>query len=278
MAFWARALFKNEVFIVPTKQNTYVSVLDEPPLAIPTRVLVELPKYSIVAYGQEARPVEHAGLKQAKVVVPFSAVEIFDEAAAILYLRAVMYAVLGKSFFLKPRVYLSQLSQVSPFMQELWQYVLGQAGAREVETVNPLLAVAAGAGLPINASAGFAIGWWDDDHLLLGLVAFGHIQYEQDFVFPGNLADANRDELASFFSQCWDQFLIKLPGEFRTIIAVEGGIISIANDDPILATIFSQLAGSPIGVLPRNVEILGMKKLIGELKATRFSGSRFEQE
>lgn len=258
MALSARAFWQNEIVLTVTSQQTYMSAPEQKVYILPTRVLVELPNYKIVAYGHDARPVEHAGVKQAKVIYPASAFEIFDEAATVVYLRAVMQMVLGKSFLLRPRVYLSQPSQVTPFMQELWQLVLYQAGAREVQTVHPLLATAVGAGLPVADSHGYAVAWWDDDQILLGLVAFGHVQYETSFA---GINEQLREDLAANFAQAWQQFLTQLPSEFRLTVASEGVVVTTDNDDPVLPSVLSQAAGTPVVVVPRTVEILGMKEV-----------------
>jgi len=258
MALSARPLWQNEVWLTVTSRQTFISAPNEKIFVLPTRVLVELPSYKIVAYGHEARPVEHAGVKQARVIYPISAFEIFDEQASVVYLRAVMQMVLGKSFLLKPKIYYSQPTNVTPFMKELWQLVLYQAGAREVRAVNPLLATAVGAGLPVADSHGYGVVWWDDDQLLIGLVAFGHVQYEMSF--PG-IDEQPRDDLAATFAAAWSKFLASLPGEFRNTVASDGVVLTIDNEDPVLPGILSQAAETPVVVVPRTVEVLGMKEI-----------------
>jgi rod shape-determining protein MreB len=259
MAISARPLWQNEVFLTVTNRQTYVSASGEKVFIMPTRVLVELPSYKIVAFGHEARPVEHAGIRQARVMYPASEFEIFDEEASVVFVRAVMQMVLGKSFLLRPKVYLSQPSQLTPFMQELWSMVLYQAGAREVSTIHPLLSTAVGVGLPLGDSHGYAVGWWDDDQLILGLVAFGHVQYEQSYPL---LQDQPRADLARSFATAWQDFLNQLPQEFRLSVGTEGGVVTIDNEDPLLAAELSTAAGAPIIIVPRSVELLGMKQYI----------------
>lgn len=235
-----------------------ISAPKEKVFVMPTRVLVELPSYKIVAFGNEARPVEYAGLKQARVIHPFSATDIKDEQASVVFLRAAMQMVLGKSYFLKPRVLLSQPFEISPFMAELWQILLHQAGAREVIRVNPLLATALGAGLPVGDGHGYALGWWVDNRLILGLVAFGHVQFEQQYLL--NLSD-DRVDLADKMSQAWPKFVASLPIEFRQTVTSEGLLLTIDNDDPQLPMTMARDLGVPVQILPRTTEVLGLAQM-----------------
>jgi hypothetical protein len=259
MAISARSLWRNEIVLAVTNRQTSISAPHEKIYVLPTRVLVELPSYKIVAFGHDARPVEHAGLKHAKVIYPASAYEIFDEEATEVFLRAVMQMVLGKSFLLRPKVYLSQPGNVTPFMQELWQSVLYKAGAREVNTIHPLLATAVGAGLPVSQPHGYAVGWWQDDSLVFGLLAFGHVQFEKSWSSP---VEQERDSQAAFFSQAWKEFLTEIPNEFRTTVAAEGVLVLIDNDDPLLAPTMTKAAKTPVIIVPPSTEILGMKELV----------------
>lgn len=242
-----------------TEEQTYASVPgeDEKVFVLPTRVLVELPNYHIIAFGHEARPVEHAGVKNAKVISPCTSREIFDQTATTVFLRAVMQMLLGRAFLLKPKVYLSQTSQVTPFMQELWQVCLFQAGAREVTVVHPLLATAAGAGLPVADSHGYAVGWWGEGRLLLGLLAFGHVQFQQEFEL--NMT-GNMNERSKKFRECWLEFLQNLPSEFRTTLAQEGMLLNADGLEPTLPAQLSRISEVPVVVVPRTTEVLGLQK------------------
>ena len=259
MALPSASIWRNEVVLSVTNRQTSVSAAGEKIYVFPTRVLVELPSYKIVAFGQDARPVEHAGIKQAKVVYPASAYEIFDQEATEIFLRAVMQMVLGKSFLLRPKVYLSQPDNVTPFMQELWQSVLFRAGAREVNTIHPLLSTAVGAGLPVQQPHGYAVGWWQDDSLVFGLLAFGHVQFEKSWSSP---VEQERDSLATFFAETWKEFVSQLPSEFRTTVSSEGVVLLIDNDDPLLASAMTREAKTPVVVVPPSSEIFGMKKIV----------------
>lgn len=261
----SKSWWRNEVFIVITQDKTYITAPHEKLFILPTRVLVELPNYKIVAFGHDARPVEYAGVKQAKVIYPCNSYQIQDEEASVVLMRAVMQMVLGNAYFLKPKVFITQPDHTTPFMQELQQLVLLKAGAREVQTVNPLLAIGVGAGLPVEDGHGYAVGWWEDNYLVFGLLAFGNVQYEQKFQVQLR-DDADREQRANFFRLCWSQFLGNLPGEFKATLGREGTLVSIDDDDPQLATTFSQAIGQPVQILPRNVEILGLR----EITKTRF--------
>jgi len=250
-------LWRNEVMLSVTSDLTYASIPGEQIFAIPTRVLVELPSYHIIAFGHEARPVEHAGVKNAKVIEPCTSREIFDQTATTVFLRAVMQLLLGRAFLLKPKIYLSQASQVTPFMQELWQVCLFQAGAREVTMVHPLLATAAGAGLPVADSHGYAVSWWGEDRILFGLLAFGHVQHQEEFVVP---VGAKATEKSLFFRQSWQVFLEHLPAEFRLNLAQEGVLLNIENAEPALATHLSRASEVPVTIVPRTTEVLGLQK------------------
>ncbi len=270
-----QSLWRNEVMLSVTQELTYASVPEEKVFAIPTRVLVELPSYHIIAFGHEARPVEHAGVKNAKVIQPCNSQEIFDQTATTVFLRAILQMLLGRAFLLKPKVYISQQSTVTPFMQELWQVCLFQAGAREVTAVHPLLATAAGAGLPVSDSHGYAVAWCADGRLVFGLLAFGHVQYEEEFPFSvsaektsGKPTQEIRQERESTreliqereFADAWAAFLARLPAEFRATIAQEGVVVNTAEAEPSLAVRWSKAAATPVVIVPPQTEVLGLQR------------------
>ena len=70
-----------------------------------------------------------------------------------------------------------------------------------------------------------------------------------------------RDDLAATFAVAWSKFLGSLPGEFRTAVAGDGVVLTIDNEDPVLPGVLSQAAETPVVVVPRTVEVLGMKEL-----------------
>ncbi|MCD8484825.1 rod shape-determining protein [Candidatus Woesebacteria bacterium] len=250
--------WQSDVFVVPTATITYVTGSEGAVYRVPTRILVEMPSYKIVAFGDDAREVEHAGLGESKVIKPFGALEVFDEVGSVVFLRSLFRLVLGSRFILKPHVVVSLSDEVSPFMQEVWQQVAYSAGARQVTSVHPLLAVAAGAGLPHHTAHGYAVGIVDSAGIAFGLVAFGHVQYSTWLDWE---SIPEGDELTEQIQEQWQRFLSTIPVEFMTTITSEGCVLAWEEAPVNAAHILSPALETPMVVVPRTVEVLGLRSL-----------------
>lgn len=253
---FVRRWWNSEIFLVPTQDFTYVSAGEQKILKIPTKVLVEIPSYRVVAFGEDARQVEHAGMGKSSVIQPFSSEEIFDEVAAQQFLRSVFQLTLGSRFFVKPRVVLSSSPSQTPFMQELWQSVLYAAGARQIVTVHPALAAAYGTGLPLQTPHGYVVGQVSGRQLSLHLVAFGHVQFE---VVTKNF-DQDSGKIAEQLADLWKRLLALLPIEFLATVQQDGCVLVMDTNEPEASAWLSQAVGSPVIIVPRTAEVLGLQK------------------
>lgn len=243
--------------MVPTADLTYITGAEGTIYKVPSRVLVEIPSYRIVAFGDDAREVEHAGLGESKVVRPYSSLEIFDETGSVVFLRSLFRLVLGTRFLLKPHVTVSLSDEVSPFMQEMWQHVAYGAGARQVSFVHPLLAVAAGAGLPYRDAHGYAVGIIDSAGVTFGLVAFGHVQYTVWHAW-GEIPEGNA--LIEALQAQWQNFLSTIPVEFMATVTAEGCIVAWDEAPAEAAQVLSPHLETPVVVVPRTAEVLGLRE------------------
>lgn len=249
--------WQSEIYVVPTADLTYITGGEGAIFKVPSRVLVEIPSYRIVAFGDDAREVEHAGLGESKVVKPYSSLEIFDETGSVVFLRSLFRLVLGTRFLLKPHVTVSLSEEVSPFMQELWQHVAYSAGARQVTFVHPLLAVAAGAGLPYQDAHGYAVSIIDSAGVTFGLVAFGHVQYTTWHAWK---SIPEGKELIQDLQIQWQNFLSIIPVEFMATITAEGCVFSWDEAPADGASVLSPHLETPVVIVPRTAEVLGLRE------------------
>lgn len=256
-----RRLFPADVYILIGSEHTYVATREEKVLRVPTRVLIKKKSYEVVAFGDEAREVEHAGLAETRILVPFSSTEILDEVAASAFLRSLFRAALGSGFFLKPRVWLGLSHRVSPFMRELWQSVAVAAGAREVITVDHLLAGAFGAELDVWSAHGYALAYEAEGAVDLGLVSYGHTQVQLDFIASEN---APKKEYWDLWVQQWQAFLQRVPAEFATSILQEGLLVLTSDSQDQRARELSRMLGVPVIFLQRSVAVAGLRRLASE--------------
>jgi hypothetical protein len=257
-----RRLLLSDIFLSFSGNTAYAAAQGQV-FAVPARLLVELPGYRIVALGEEAREVEHAGLGRSKVITPCDETEVFDERGVEVFLRGLFRIVLGTGFLLKPRVWLSLPTRATPFMKEVWTSALLGAGAREVYLAHPLLAVAAGAGLPYQSSHGYAVGEVEEGGVSFGLVAFGHVQQEVWRPFPPGSAN---DEAARFatFRQAWEELLGQISPEFLGSLLREGGALAVPDDSVEWARAYAQELGVPAVLIDRAAKIAGLRHLAKE--------------
>lgn len=251
-----RRLFPADVFLLIGSRHTYIAAVDGKVLRVPTRVLVKKKNYEVVAFGDEAREVEHAGLAETKIIVPFGAQEIVDEAAASAFLRSLFRVVLGSGFFLKPRVWMGLSHQVTPFMRELWQNVAVSAGARELITVDELLAGSVGAGLDVFGSHGYAVASCVDERVDLGLVSFGHVQVRRSFVLPEG--DWKADHAVAW-GEGWKEFVSLLPAEFATTVLQEGVFILASEGDNDHSARLTKTLSLPVIIAQRSIAVAGLR-------------------
>lgn len=245
------------VYIVPTATTTYILSPDSKIFRVPTRVLVEIPSYNIIAFGEEAREVEHAGVGKSRVIQPFSSQEVFDEGAAKVFLRSIFRLALGSRYLLKPRVVMSLPSSVTPFMRELWWQVLAMVGARDIITVHPLLAIGYGVGLPLETEHGYVTGSIDAHGANLGLIAFGHVQHE--VMQRWEKLPQSKAELGERLQQLWKELLDQVPVEFLAVLQQEGLVVAVDDDNSEWAKLFSQQLKAPVVLVPRTVEVMGLE-------------------
>ncbi len=255
-----RRLFPADVFLLIGSRHTYIAAADGKVLRIPTRVLVKKKNYEVVAFGDEAREVEHAGLAETQIVIPFGPQEIYDEAGASAFLRSLFRTVLGSGFFLKPRVWIGLSHQVTPFMRELWQNVAVSAGARELITVDELLAGSVGAGLDVFRSHGYAVASLVDTRVDMGLVSFGHVQLRSHFVVP----ESGRSEANQAWGEGWKGFVSKLPAEFAATVLQEGVLALASEGDSDLSAALTKTLGLPVIVAQRSIAIAGLRQLASQ--------------
>ncbi len=234
--------------------------------AVPVRLLVELPSYRIVALGEEARAVEHAGIGRSRVIVPCDEVEVFDERGAEVFLRGLFRIVLGSGFLLKPKVWLALPGRTTPFMQEVWLKVILAAGARDVVLVNPLLAIAAGAGLPLDSAHGYAVGSITDKGVVLGLVAFSHVQQEVWQPVESSSAEV-ADVSLTALSQAWQKLLPQVPVEFASSLQREGAVLVVPEDSAEWSQAYTNVLGVPVSTFERTTAVLGLRALAKEENA-----------
>lgn len=250
---------------MPTSDLTYVTGPDGQVIRMPTRILVEIPSYKILAIGHEAREVEHAGVGESRVIQPFTSTEILDEQATQIFLKSLFQAVLGARFLMKPHVGISLNPEVSPFMLELWHQSVLNAGARDIVRVHPALAIATGVGLPVKDSHGFAIGLVDAELVQFGLVAFGHVQQVRTVPWSHNERKAVLDDPKAFGAYLldhWRAFLASLPVDFVSLVQEEGCVLAWDEPPPAAEKTLSQMLQVPVVIVPRTVEVLGTQETI----------------
>jgi hypothetical protein len=255
-----RRLLPADVFLLIGNEHTYVAATHGRVFRCATRVLLNKKNNDVIAFGDDARTVEHAGLAQTRVVVPFDAIEIFDEQAATAYLRSLFRLALGSGFLLKPRVWLAISSHVTPFMRELLQSVAVQAGARELILVNSLLAACVGEGLDVFGPHGYAAGSLAGGYLELGLVSFGHVQVSVPSKIL-SLAPAAPD--GNEWRAQWNAFLRDVPTEFAPTLMSEGLLLSVSNPVTEFAENLTQFLGVPVILSDRPTLITGLRALAG---------------
>ncbi len=253
-----RRVLPADVFLLIGNEHTYVAATEGRVFRCSTRVLLNKKNSEVVAFGDDARTVEHAGLAQTQVQIPFTAQEILDEAAAAAFLRSLFRLVLGSGFLVKPRVWLAVSSHVSPFMQELFQSVAVQAGARELIIVQNLLAASVGEGLDVFGPHGYAVGSLAGGFLELGLVSFGHVQ----LVLPSKIVSLapqppSREEWQSH----WSAFLSQVPPEFAPSLLSEGLVLSVGNPQTAFAQELTDFLGVPVILSDRPALITGLRAL-----------------
>lgn len=253
-------LLPADVFLLIGNEHTYVAATHGRVFRCATRVLLNKKNNDVIAFGDDARTVEHAGMAQTRVVVPFDAIEIFDEAAATAYLRSLFRLVLGSGFLLKPRVWMAVSSHVTPFMRELLQSVAVQAGARELILVHNLLAASVGEGLDVFGPHGYAVGSLAGGYLELGLVSFGHVQVAMPSTIV-SLAPAKPDKQE--WSARWSEFLQKVPPEFAPSLMTEGLLLSVSNPQTEFAGELTQFLQVPVILSDRPALITGLRALAG---------------
>lgn len=255
-------LFASDIFLSFSGQTAYAAA-EGKIFAIPARLLVELPKYHIIAFGDDAREVEHAGLGRSAVVLPLRDCEILDEQGAEVFLRHLFRVILGPGFLLKPRVWVALPSRVTPFMREVWSSCLYRAGAREVVFVHPFLSVAASTGLPLQSAHGYAVGNFSDEGVALGLVAFGHVQHEEWVPFYQSQKEADR---LLMLRQAWSRLLANIPPEFLGSLQQEGLLLGVADDTVEWAKKCTKAIAAPVTVVDRVAEVAGLRQIAQEAR------------
>lgn len=254
-----RSWWRSQVYVVPDGDVTYVAGESGSIVRIPSRILVEVPSYRVVAFGHDAREVEHAGFGQSSVIWPYTSREVLDDTGAEVLIRALMSSTLGTRFLLKPQVIMASPSDLTPFMTELWQNVLYAAGARSVVTIDPILAVARGAGVPIESPHGYAVATVDQHTIRLAIVAFDHVQFP--LVHTLSLADGVPQEWSEVFPNMWKRWLQSIPLEYATTLHQEGCLIAAEDTHTKLAQRLSRAIESPVVFVPRSIAIVGMRQL-----------------
>lgn len=254
-----RRWWRSQVYILPDGDVTYVAGESGSLVRIPSRILVEVPSYRVVAFGHDAREVEHAGFGQSQVIWPYTSREILDDTGAEVLIRALMSSTLGSRFLLKPQVIVAIPSDLTPFMSELWQHVVYAGGARSVVTIDPLLAVAQGAGVPGESSHGYAVAVVDQQSIRLGIVAFHHVQFPH--VHSLLRHDGRVQDWQEVFAQVWNEWLPTIPLEYATTLQQEGCLVAAEETNTKLAQSVSRAMGSPVVFVPRSMAIVGMRQL-----------------
>jgi hypothetical protein len=250
-----RSWWETDIFLLPGKV-TYVAAPEGKIVRVPTRVLVEIPSYRIVALGDDAREVEHAGIGKSSVIQPFSARTLYDEQASKVFLRSLFQLVQSSHVSLKPHIIFSTPFDTTPFMQELWQSVLAASGAREITNVHPLLALARGVEIPFQQSHGYALAHIEEDGMSVGVVAFGHVQYEQRVRwdgFPG------WEEAQKQFAVLWQKLLALVPPDFSFVLNEEGCICAAEGTPADSSALWSQAVRTPVSFVPLSVLVQGLR-------------------
>lgn len=253
-------VFLSDIYLSFSGQDAFASA-EGKIFSVPARLLVELPSYKIIAFGQEAREVEHAGMGKSAVVTPFRESEVQDERGAEVFLRNLFRVVLGSGFLLKPRVWLALPARTTPFMREVWMSVLFSAGARDVIIVHPFLAIAASAGLPLQSAHGYAVGSIADEGVSVGLVAFGHIQRE---VWRQFLPHQKESEQLEQLRLAWEQLLANIPAEFLGPLQQEGLLLSVPDDSVEWAKRYTKSLDVPVTVVDRVASVSGLRLIAKE--------------
>lgn len=255
-----RRLFLSDVFLALNGSTAYAASGGKV-YAVPARLLVELPSYKIIAFGDDAREVEHAGLGRSGIILPCRDTEIYDERGAEVFLHSLFRVVLGPGFLLKPRVWLALPSRVTPFMREVWSAVVLGAGARDVMLVDQNLALAAGAGLPYKESHGYVVGSLAEEGVSLSLVAFGHVQ--QEVWLPAYYAQTEKKQLA-LLEDGWRKLLESVSPEFLADIQREGLLLQVNDDSTEWAQRYSRALGVPVAVVGQSTPVQGLRQIAEE--------------
>ena len=252
-----RRVLSSEVFLAPFDGQSVTTTSEGKIYRVPQRLLVELPRYSVVAIGEEAREVEHAGVGKTKVIIPFSSAEIFDEQASEVFTRALFRVALSSRFLLKPRVWQTLPEDTSPFMRELWRLVLFRSGAREVRFIHPLRALAAGLALPIHESHGYALGRVERGGCSIGLGVFGDIRFE-----VSRSGELPEEKWSHVLEGVWREFQEKLPVEYWPTILSEG--LLLVSSDADLHLSLTKILKVPVTVVDPSTLVLGLRSMMKE--------------